>query len=171
MIYKPLSFQWYMKGDPKNGIYKKLCIYSYMFKLQDFHSTLHLMQYTYWDIFSMAQNSFWTRRFWCILVLLSVLVSPLPYQENVSLWGLFSSGETKKSCLEGEVSWIGGVGHRDYAVFGQKLPNTQWDVGRYTCKSPIMKWANTLKVFKKIHWSWTQPLTTTPAGTLMQMGS
>ena len=37
-------------------IYKKLlCIYSYMFKLQ---STLHLMQYTYWDVFSTAQTVF-----------------------------------------------------------------------------------------------------------------
>ena len=26
-------------------------------------------------------------------------------------------------------------------------------------------------VFKKIHWSWTQPLTTTPAGARTQMGS
>ena len=34
-------------------------------------------------------------------------------------------------------------------VLGQKLLNTQHGVNRYACKSPIMKWAKALKVFKK----------------------
>ena len=33
--------------------------------------------------------------------------------------------------------------------FGRKLLNTQCDVGRCACKSPIMKWANALKSLKK----------------------
>ena len=41
----------------------------------------------------------------------------------------------------------GGVwGH---AVLGKKLLNTLQGVGRCACKSPIMKWANSLKVFEK----------------------
>ena len=48
------------------------------------------MQYTYLDAFSTAQNSFWTLRWWHLLVLLLFFVSSL------SLWGLFSPGETNK---------------------------------------------------------------------------
>ena len=41
-----------------------------MFKLQSPTSTLHLMPYTYQDILSTDQNSFWTYWFWCLLMLL-----------------------------------------------------------------------------------------------------
>ena len=41
------------------------------------------------------------------------------------------------------------VGHGGHAVFGQKLLNIQSGVGRYACKSPIMKWANLLKESSK----------------------
>ena len=36
------------------------------------------------------------------------------------------------------------------AVFGQKLLNTQCGMGRYSCESPTMKWANVLSLQKKI---------------------
>ena len=91
------------------------------------------------------------------LVLLPFFVSPLPHWQNISLWGLFSSGEItkKKKRSLGEIGWIGRVGPGGHAVFGQKLLNTQLSVGRiHACKSPIVKWANTLKESsKKIHWS------------------
>ena len=48
---------------------------------------------------------------------------------------------------------MGRVGLRGHDVFGQKLLNIQNSVGRCTHKSPIMKWANTSKVFKKLHCS------------------
>ena len=41
------------------------------------------------------------------------------------------------------------MGHGGHAAFGQKLLNAQHSVGRCTHKSPIMKWANTLRVFRK----------------------
>ena len=41
------------------------------------------------------------------------------------------------------------VGHGSHAVFGQKLLDTQHRVGRSTCKSPIMKWANMSKESSK----------------------
>ena len=68
---------------------------------------------------------------------------------NVSLWRLFSSGETKISCSESKIRWIGRVGHGGHAVFGQKLLNTQCGVGRCAGKSLIMKWVNTLKESSK----------------------
>ena len=41
-------------------ISKKLCIYSDMFTFQSPQSALHLMQYTYQDVFFFStQNSFW----------------------------------------------------------------------------------------------------------------
>ena len=53
----------------------------------------------------------------------------------------------------------------------QKLLNTQCSVRRCAHKSPIMKWVSAMKESLKIHWSWTQPLTTPPAGTLIQRDS
>ena len=68
--------------------------------------------------------------------------------------------------------WIGRVGHGGHTIFGQKLLNTQHYVGRCVCKSPVKKWAKALKESsKKLHQGQTQPLTTTPAGTMIQMGS
>ena len=49
--------------------------------------------------FFHCQNSSWTCWFWWLLVLLPFFVLPLPHRQNVSLWGLFSSGETKKKSL------------------------------------------------------------------------
>ena len=143
-----------MKGELKNGIYyKKLCIFSYMLKLQSSSKytpfgVIHLLRL----FFPTDQNSFWTHPFWCLLVLLLVFVSSLPDQQNVSLWGLFHSRKQRKVTW-GKIGWIGRVGHGGHAVFHQKLLNTQRGVGRCTPKSPIMKWANVLKVFKQIHWS------------------
>ena len=69
------------------------------------------------------------------------------------------------------VGWIRMVGHKGNSLFGQKLLNTQHGVGRCAHKSPIRKWANMLKESsEKNHWSLLWPLTT-PAGTLIQMGS
>ena len=163
-----------MRGDPKNPefIYKKLCIYSYMFKLQSPSRSspfppMHLSRG-----FSPAQNSFWTRWFWCLLVLLpcfcftsSTLTEHFPLRT-------FSSGQknqNKKHCLGQD--WVNREGG-DLAVFGLKLLNSQRGVGRCVRQSPFMKWANALEESsKRIHWSWMQPLTTTPAGALIQMGS
>ena len=61
----------------------------------------------------------------------------------------FFSGEKKTESTWEEIRWIGRVGHRDHAVLGQKLLNIQPSVGRWTCKSPIMKWANALKESSK----------------------
>ena len=112
--------------------------------------------------------SLWTRQFWCLLVLLLFFVSLLPHWQNVSPWILFSSGETKTSYSGRD--WVNREGGAwESCRFGQKLMNIQHGVGRSTCKSPIMN--GQTWVFKKIHWSRTQPLKTIPAGTMIQMGS
>ena len=120
-----------------------------MFKLQS------LSKYSPFDAihlsrcFSTSRNSFWTRWFWCLLVLLPFFVSPLPHWQNVSLWGLFSSRKTKKIVTWGKIGWIQRVRHGGHAIFCQKWLNTQHSVGRCARKSPIMKWANTLKESSK----------------------
>ena len=73
--------------------------------------------------------------------------SPLPHQQNVSLCRLFSSWETKTSC-SGQDQVNRRVGHWSQAGFGQQLLNTPLPCGQVHSKSPIVKWANALKVFK-----------------------
>ena len=98
----------------KNCVFILTCL-----NFSHLQSTLHLMQYTYWDIFPTAQNSFWTRWFWCFLVLLSFFILPVPHQQNVSLWGLFSSSKTKNT-TRGEIRWIERVRHGGHAIFWSK---------------------------------------------------
>ena len=123
-------------------------IYSYMFKIQWLQSTLHLIQYTYWDFFPTGQNSFWTHWIWCLLVLLPffcftsfTLAKCFPLR-TFFIW-------EPKIVAQGEIEWIGRVGHGGHAVFGQTLLNTQCSVNRHTHKSPIVKWANALSLHKK----------------------
>ena len=75
----------------KNCIFILTCL-----NFSHFHSTVHLMQHTYWDIFSTAQNRFWTRQFWCLLVLLPVFVSLLPHQQKFFLWTFFILGNKSR---------------------------------------------------------------------------
>ena len=52
-------------------------------------------------LFSIAQNSFWTHRVWCLLVSLLFFVSPLPHQQNGSLEDFFHLGKQKKVAHRG----------------------------------------------------------------------
>ena len=94
-------------------------------------------------MFFPAQNSFWTCWFGCLLALLTFFVSLLPHPQNISLWGLFFSWGNKNKVARGKIDWIGRVENRAHAVFGQTL------LGLRAHKSPIMKWANTLKESSK----------------------
>ena len=119
-----------MRGTqtPPEFIYKKLCILRCL-NFSHFQSTFHLMQYTCRD-FPTAQNSFWTHRFWCLLVFLPFFVSPLPQWQNVPLWGLFSFRKIKKSYLGwGQVNRKSGAWGPCY--FGQKLLNTQYETSHH----------------------------------------
>ena len=117
-------------GHPNN---LELCVYSYMFKLQSpskcspfdaihlsrcfFHCSKQFLNLSILMLFSASAGFL----FFCLFV------SPLLPWQSISLWGLFSSRETKKVAW-GENRWIGRVGHGDHAVFGQKLLNTQGGV-------------------------------------------
>ena len=87
------------KGEPEN---QNLFIKNYrVFTLTCLHfshrrSTLHLMQYTYQDIFSTAQSSFWTHWLWCLLVLLPFSVSPRPQGQMFPFENFFHLGKEKK---------------------------------------------------------------------------
>ena len=137
-------------GTLKNNLFvKNWYIFSICLNFSHLQSILHLMQYTYQDVFSTAQNSFWTCRFWCLLVLLLFFASPLSHRQNISLWGLFSSRETnKKKISRGETVEQGGWSIGVMLFFGQKLLNTQHSVGRCAGKSP-KKWVNMFESSKK----------------------
>ena len=144
-----LCWQVYEGGPPKQDYLLKNCVLSLShLNFSHLQSTLRLMQYTYWVVFSTAQNSFWTHRFLYHPVLLPFFISPLPHQQNISLWELFSTGKTKK-VAQHEFGWIGRVEQGGHTVFVQKLLDTQCGAGRCPCKSPMMKWANTLKESSK----------------------
>ena len=67
----------FYEGGPqksRNLFIKNLC---------HLQSSLHLIQYTYWDFFPTAQNSFWMCPFWCVLS-----------DSAISLFCLFHMGKT-----------------------------------------------------------------------------
>ena len=131
-------------GTQKQNLFIKNCVFILTYlNFSNLQSTLHLMQYTYQDVFPSAQNHFWTHQFWYFLVLLLFFVSPLPHWKNISSEDFFSSGETNK-VTQGKIRWLGRVGHGGHAGFGQKLLNTECSVGRCAHKSPIMKWMDIL---------------------------
>ena len=139
-----------MWGPPKNNLFIKNCVFILTcWNFSHLQSTLHLMQYTYQDIFSTAQNSFRTLHFWCLLVLLqffcftsSTLAKCFPLR-TFFIWG------SQKESLS-ERDWVNREGGAQGSwCFWSKTADTQRGVGRCTCKSPIMKWADALKVLKK----------------------
>ena len=75
---------------------------------------------------------------WCVT---------LPTSTNIPLGELFSSGVTNK-LARGQDQRNREGGAQDHAVLGQKLLNMQRSVGRCAPQSPIMKWANALRLQK-----------------------
>ena len=98
-----------MRGDPKNLFIKSCAFILTFLNISHLQSTLYLVQYTYQDVFPLLRTVFWTHQFWCLLVLLSFFISPLPHGQNVSLWGIFSSRETKSPSGWDQVNREGGA--------------------------------------------------------------
>ena len=69
-----ISRRMYEKGPPKHATYLlKSCVFILIcLNFSHLQSTLHLIQHTYQDVFCTAQNSFWTCRFGCLIMLLSL---------------------------------------------------------------------------------------------------
>ena len=106
-----------------------MCIYSYRFKPQSPSKyspfdAIHLLR-----LFSTAQNSFWTRQFWCLSVLPPFLISPLPHRQNVPFGDFFHLGkQTKKIVIWSKIGWIGrvGVGQCSFLVKNCWTLSTVW---------------------------------------------
>ena len=135
----------YIRGDPPKPefIYKKLCIYSYMFKLQSpskyspfdaIHLLRHFPHCSKQFLNSSILMPFSASAIFCFTSSTSAKRFPLRtffIQGDKSCWG------------RDQVNVV--VGHRSHAVFGQKLLNIQHGVGRCARKSHIMEWVNILK--------------------------
>ena len=102
-IFKSFYFQAaeYEGGNPKiqNLLLKSVFILTCS-NFRRLPSTLHLMYYTYQDLFSTFQNIFWTCEFWWLLVLLPFFVSPSLYQQHFPLRTFFIWVNKKKSLGE-----------------------------------------------------------------------
>ena len=157
-------------GKTPELIYKNLCIYSYMFKLQSSskHSFFDAIQLS--RHFSTAQNSFLN---------LSILMSFSAFA--VFLFHLFHISGTfpfENFFHPGKQKEVFRVRSGEYRIWGTGAMSF-WVKNCWTLSGV---WAGALInhpswneqmpwVFKNIYWSWIQPLTTTPASTLIQMGS
>ena len=144
----------FTRGDPpKWNLFTKNCIFILTcLNFSHLQSTLHLMQYIYQYIFSTAQNSFWTRQFWCFLVLLpflcftsSTLGKHFPLRSSF-IWG------NKKIVARGKIRWTGSVRHGGHAGFDQKLLHMQCSMGGALLNHEMGKCIE--RVFKK---NWRKP--------------
>ena len=150
----------YKMGPKKlEFIYKKLCIFSYIFKLlsPSKHSpfdVIHLSRH-----FSTAENSCWTHWFWYLLVLLPFFCFTSSISAKHFPLRIFSSRETEKELLGVWSYEQRGCRMGVMSFFGKKflcLYITHHKIGKHV---------------EKIHWNWMMPLPLMAAGTLIQMGS
>ena len=108
--YRHIHIPLRKREDPNTleFIYKKLCIYSYTFKLKSpsEHSpfdAIHLPRHFFHCSKQFLNTS-------CLLVLLPFFVSPLPVQQTFPFEDFFHPGKEKK-VTQGESGWIGRVRH------------------------------------------------------------
>ena len=148
------------EGAPKKDkVYKKLCFYSYMFKVQSpskysLFDAIHIPR-----LFSTVQTVLNSS----ILTPFSasaIFFSPLPHQQNVSLRGILSSRETKKKFLGSKIKWLGrlGTGVRPFLVNSCWTPSVVWAGAPWITHHEMGKVLK--ESSKKVHWSQTEPLTT-----------
>ena len=137
-----------MRGNPK-FIYKKLYIltclnFSHLKVLSIWCNTPIK---TFFHCFEQFLNLLSLRPFSAFAIFF--FVSLFPHGQNISLWRLFSSGETPKKRHLGvnRVNRKGGA--QGSCHFLSKTDEHSHNVGRCSCKELIMKWANTLKESSK----------------------
>ena len=108
--------------------------------------------------FSTAPNSFWTRRFWCLLVRLPFFVSSLPRWQNVYLGGHFSPRRTtNKKVTRGEIRCIGTVGHGVVLILVKhcSTPGAVWAGAliNHPSWNGQTQWKSLQKIFTEAKWS------------------
>ena len=80
----------------------------------------------------------------------AMFVSPLPPQREFPFEDFFHPGNQRKLLgAGGEIWWMGRVGHGGHAFFWSKTAEHSARCGQVRSESPIKKWANALRVFKK----------------------
>ena len=130
-------------------------------------------KYSPFNITRLSRHFFhWSKQFLNVWVLMSFSASAVfcftfsTLGKYFPLRTFFHPGKPKKYHLgHNQVTREGGTWGSCH--FWSKTSEHQHGIGSCACKSPIMKWT---RVFKKIHGSGAQPLTTIPASTLIQMG-
>ena len=146
-------------GDPKylGFIYKKLWIYSYMFKLQS------PSKYSPFDVIHLLRCSFHcSKQFLNSSILMPFRASAIffvsPFSGKCFPLRTFFIRGNKKKVTWGKIGWIGRVGQRGHVIFGQKLLNTQ--CGQVLIYHPLwngqMCWKNLLKNFTEAKHSLSQ---------------
>ena len=153
-------YEWWPKNTQnlfiKNCVFILTClIFSHV------QTTLHLMQYTYQDVFSTVQNRSWTHRFWCLSSVSAVFVSPLPHWQDVFFWGLFSSGkQRKKKKPLGQNPEDTEGRTQGSCPFWSKIAEHSAQCGQVLGKSPIvngqMHWKHLPKKFTEAEHSLSQ---------------
>ena len=124
-------------------------LYSYMLKLQS------LSKYSPSDATHLSRHFFHcSRQFLNLSILMPFSASTVfCFTSSTSAkcfpLRLFFMKGNKREVVQGEIRWIGRVGHAGYCQFLVKHSWTQRGVGRYAPKSPVMKWANALKESSK----------------------
>ena len=151
-------------------LYKKLRTYSYVCELQSPSKYLHLIQYTYQDVFSTVQ------KFSNSLIVMPFSVSAIfcftssTSGKHFPLRSFFHLGkQTKVPQGQDRVNREGGAqGIVRFLVQNCWTLSVVW--AGVLVSHPSWN-GQTCWVFqKKIHWSQTQPLTTMPAGPPIQIG-
>ena len=153
MFYFKCIFIWQVamyKGGPKKTefIYKK---YAFVLTCLNF---CHLHRLSFWcntpiETFFHFSKQFLNSSILMPSTLLPFLVSPLPYQQNVALWGppFFLLGKQKNHSGWDQVNREVGAWGSWY--FWLKTAEHSVRSGQVRSKSPIMKWANALSLQKK----------------------
>ena len=91
------------------------------FNFSHLQSTLHLMQYTYWDVYFHCSKQFLNLSILMPFSASAIFLLPLPRFS----WRTFFIQGNKKSRW-GEIGWIGRVGHGGHAI----LVKNRWTLSK-----------------------------------------
>ena len=152
-----VSNLWCIGGPPKKTefIFFKLCIYSNMFKFQS------PSKYSPFDAIHLLRLLFYcSEQFLNLTTLMPFSASAIfcftsSTWQNVSLWGLFSSVETKrKSCSVGR-SWVNRKGGAPglWCFWSKTAEHSAWCGQVHSSITHHDMGNHTERVIKKIHWS------------------
>ena len=164
---------WRQTPQKTELIFKKRVFSLTCLNFSHLQNILHLMQYTYVDIFSTTQNSFWTRQFWCVLVLLPFFFHLFHIGKMFPLEDFFIWGNEKKSCSGWDlVNGEGGAwGVMLFLVKNCWTLSVVWagTLLNHSSWTGQMRWKSLQKKFTGAKFSWF-PRTLTEQGSLHYKG-